>query len=282
MLVRRPPPPLSSFVDCLWHLERDALAHGRERMLPTGEADIVIPLRQPAVLRYDDIDAAEPRRLRGGVVVGPHDRWFVRGTGGASSVVGVHFRPGGAAAFFGGALPSLRNRTELLDDLWGPSACELRERLQAAGPASARLDLLQAHLLRRLHASPGIDPMAAWALHALQRDPAAARIDAVQQASGCSPAGFIRRFESSVGLTPKRYARVLRFGSLLPALVRQGPRDWAQVAAGGGYFDQSHLIHEFRRLAGITPGAYVPVQPDQPNHVVLTEKISNTRIADQR
>jgi AraC-like DNA-binding protein len=31
----------------------------------------------------------------------------------------------------------------------------------------------------------------------------------------------------------------------------------------------SHLIHEFRRLAGMTPGAYAPVQPDQPTHVAL-------------
>jgi AraC-like DNA-binding protein len=267
MLVRRPPPPLSPFIDCLWHLEREALVHRRERMLPTGRADIVIPLLQPAVLRYDAVDAGEPRSLRGGVIVGPHDRWFVRGTGGASSVVGVHFRPGGAAAFFGGALPALRNRTELLDDLWGPSARELRERLQALRAASDRLDLLQAHLLAQLNAT--MDPMAARALRALQRDPAAARIDAVQRASGCSPGVFIRRFEAAVGLTPKRYARVLRFGSLLPALVRQGPRDWAQVAAGGGYFDQSHLIHEFKRLAGVTPSAYRPVQADQPTHVAV-------------
>lgn len=269
MLVRRPPPPLSSFVDCLWHLERDALTHERERILPSGQADIVIPLLQPAVLRYDDVDAVAPRRLNGGVIVGPHDRWFVRGTGGASCVVGVNFRPGGAAAFFGGALPALRNRTELLCDLWGPAARELRERLQALGTASARLELLQAHLLQRLQAAPATDTLVAWAIGTLQRDPAAARIDALQRASGCSPAAFIRRFESAVGLTPKRYARVLRFGSLLPALARQGPRDWAQVAAAGGYFDQSHLIHEFKRLAGVTPGAYRPVG-DQPTHVLVS------------
>jgi transcriptional regulator GlxA family with amidase domain len=91
----------------------------------------------------------------------------------------------------------------------------------------------------------------------------------VQRASGCTPAQFIRRFEQAVGLTPKRYARVLRLGVLLPTLVRCGPRDWAQVAAGAGYADQSHLIREFRQLAGIAPGAYQPVQAEQPTHVAL-------------
>ena len=91
----------------------------------------------------------------------------------------------------------------------------------------------------------------------------------VQRDSGCTPAQFIRRFEQAVGITPKRYARVLRFAVLLPSLVRCGPRDWAQIAAGAGYFDQSHLIREFRQLAGMPPGAYAPVQADQPTHVSL-------------
>ena len=47
------------------------------------------------------------------------------------------------------------------------------------------------------------------------------------------------------------------------------PRDWAQMAAGAGYFDRSHLIREFRQLAGMAPGAYAPVQADQPTHVAL-------------
>ena len=84
-----------------------------------------------------------------------------------------------------------------------------------------------------------------------------------------APAQFIRRFEQAVGLTPKRFARVLRLGALLPQLVRCGPRDWAQIAAGAGYFDQSHLIRDFRQLAGMAPGAYAPVQADHPTHVAL-------------
>jgi AraC-like DNA-binding protein len=111
--------------------------------------------------------------------------------------------------------------------------------------------------------------MVMQAITALRRNPARALIEPVQRASGCTPAQFIRRFEQAVGLTPKRYARVLRFNTMLPLLVRAGPRDWAQLAAAAGYFDQSHLIHEFRRLAGLTPGAYRPVQPDQPTHVAM-------------
>lgn len=268
-LRQRPPPPLAAHVDCLWYSARGALPHPRERSLPTGCADIVVPLLQAHLVRYDDEQAPAARHLRGAIVQGAFDRFGLRGTEGPSAVVGVHFRPGGAAAFFGGALPALRNRTELLEDLWGPAARILREQLQAAASPQQALALMQAHLLQRLRQAPPPDPLAAFALTAFARAPAEARVTPVQQASGCTPAQFIRRFEQAVGLTPKRYTRVLRLGELLPTLARCGPRDWAQLAAGGGYADQSHLIREFRLLTGLSPGAYRPVRSDQPTHVAL-------------
>jgi AraC-like DNA-binding protein len=268
-LHQRPSGPLHAYVESLWYSERAALPHIRERSLPTGCVDIVVPLLQEHLIRYDSEHDTQARHLRGAIVQGAFDRFGVRGTEGASAVVGVHFTPGGAAAFFGGALPALRNRTELLEDLWGPSARELRERLQAAASPACTLQLLHEHLLQRLRGAAPIDPLAAFAIAAFRCDPAQARVEPVQRASGCTPAQFIRRFEQGVGLTPKRFARVLRFGLLLPQLVRCGPRDWAQIAADGGYFDQSHLIREFRQLAGMAPGAYVPVQADRATHVAL-------------
>jgi AraC-like DNA-binding protein len=269
LLHHRPSGPLGLLVDSLWYSERGALLHTRERSLPTGCADIVVPLLQDHLIRYDSESDTSARRLRGAIVQGASDRFGVRGTEGPSAVVGVHFKPGGAAAFFGGALPELRNRTELLEDLWGPAARELRERLQAATSPQRALQLLHEHLLQRLRDAAPPDLLALVAVDAFCRDPASARVEPVQRDSGCTPAQFIHRFEQAVGLTPKRYARVLRFGVLLPSLVRCGPRDWAQIAAGAGYFDQSHLIREFRQLAGMAPGAYAPVQADQPTHVAL-------------
>ena len=119
-----------------------------------------------------------------------------------------------------GALPELRNRTLPLDELWGAAAHTLRDELRNAGTPQAALQRLKAHLLRRLHHAPATDTMVLRAIGALQRDPASALIEPVQRASGCTPAHFIRRFERAVGLTPKRYARVLRFHTML--LVRAG------------------------------------------------------------
>jgi AraC-like DNA-binding protein len=276
LITRTPTAPLALFVEHLWFSERGALPHSRERSLPTGCVDIVIPLlERQDILRYGSEDDAVAHRLRGPIVQGAHDRHSARGVEGPSRVAGVHFKPGGAAALFGPPLPELRNRTDLLEDLWGPAARHLQEQLALTASPTDVLAVLERLLTQRLRAATPSDPVIAQALSSFDDSPADARIKPIQQSSGLSPANFIRRFEAAVGLTPKRYTRVRRFNALLPTLVRCGPRDWAQLAVDSGYYDQAHLIHEFRRLAGMTPSSYVPVQADQPTHVAI-KKISNT------
>ena len=63
-------------------------------------------------------------------------------------------------------------------------------------------------------------------------------------------------FERQVGLTPKRFARIQRFRTLLERVALQAPQDWALTAAESGYTDQSHLSREFKRYSGATPAAF--------------------------
>ena len=274
-----PSGPLSRCVDKIWFASRDATPHERELSLPTGRADIVIPLLQDSLMRFDSIGADAPTHFRGGIVSGAHDRFAVRGTAHASMVIGVHFRPGGAATLFGEPFGQLRNRTVLLDALWGPTARDLRERLQSARLLSRRFQIMEEVLLARFGAAPPADPLVVQALRELQRDPTVARTGAIQRASNCSPAQFIRRFSAAVGLTPKRYARVLRFNDVLARVCRAGPREWAEVAADAGYCDQSHLIQEFRRFAGMTPGTWKPLSTTQPTHVPIVGPGNGAKIS---
>ncbi|HEY0818858.1 MAG TPA: helix-turn-helix domain-containing protein [Rhizobacter sp.] len=270
LLTRRPIAPLAPHVEMLWASERGALPHAREFNLPTGRVDIVIPLLDGQRLsRFAGSSDLHGEHFDGGVVHGAQDRACQRDTQGASCVVGVHFKPGGAAAFFGAALPSLRNQTVPLEALWGPSATALRLELQEAEGLHARLLRLEAYLMARLALAAPADRLVAHALTTMARDPAAVHVESLQRASGLGPTRFIARFERQVGLTPKRYTRVLRFHALLSRLAQAPAHDWASTAAEAGYADQSHLIHEFKRLAGMTPTAYSPLQPDQPTHMAV-------------
>ena len=272
MLLHRPASPLDLCVEYLWAAERGALAHARERCLPSGRADIVIPLLQTQLVRYADEHDLEGWRLRGGVLQGARDSAFVRGgTDAPSSVVGVHFRPGGAALLAGVPMDELANDSVTLADLWGEAAAdELHERLLVETTAAARLHRLERWLTQRLlRATPPLDAAMLAAARRFDAQPALARVAAVRAASGMSAERFIARFRAAVGLTPKRYCRVRRFQAVLSIAARGGRIDWAQVALDTGYSDQPHLVHEFRRFAGMAPSMYRPLAPDHQNHVAL-------------
>lgn len=267
-LHRGPSTALMPFVSALWSAERAALPHARERLLPTGSFDLIVPLHAEALLRFDD--AGNEQRLSGGLLQGASDRWFMRDTAHASCVVGVHFRPGGAAALLGIDASDFTSRVISLDELWGAALWQLRERLLHAPTAVERLARLERYLLALLDARRRMpDPVVMFACAQFGRQPALAAVEHVRRATGWSRQRFIARFNGEVGLTPKRYCRVLRFGAALDALARCSGAALAQVALDGGYFDQSHLGNEFRRIAGITPRAYRPVAGDTPHHVAV-------------
>ena len=68
-----------------------------------------------------------------------------------------------------------------------------------------------------------------------------------------------RRFAELVGVSPKTFARVVRLGRVVErarAVPPNEPVNWSALAIELGYYDQSHLVDEFREMTGITPAAW--------------------------
>jgi AraC-like DNA-binding protein len=255
MIYRRraPRPPLSDFVELLWLFESAASSHASERVLPTGTVELVINLGEDTAGSFD------------AVVAGPHSRFFVLDTSRPSSIIGVHFKPGGAFPFFALPLDELRNRHVPLEALWGRRAAELRERLLAAEGAEAKLALLERLLLSLLGRPQSRHAAVGHALAAFRRGPR--RIADVVDETGLSPRRFIGLFSDEVGLTPKSFCRIRRFQRTVALLHRVRAVDWAETALACGYCDQSHMIHDFQDFAGLSPANYLARRSEHMNHV---------------
>ncbi|MFC4950484.1 helix-turn-helix domain-containing protein [Pseudonocardia sp. GCM10023141] len=72
-----------------------------------------------------------------------------------------------------------------------------------------------------------------------------------------------RRFDAAVGLAPEEYLRVARLHAVLGAARRAATPDWARIAAETGFYDQPHLLGEFRRTVGCSPDALIRAGDDR-------------------
>ena len=112
-------------------------------------------------------------------------------------------------------------------------------------------ETLLAHAVRPVRP----DPVVAAAVAALDRGVPVAQVAA---RLGVSQSTLLRRFTAQVGLPPKRFARIRRLRRLLAAVHGRPGAGWAGAAAECGYFDQAHMIADFRALASMSPGQYRP------------------------
>ncbi|MCC2672322.1 MAG: hypothetical protein K0Q72_4794 [Armatimonadetes bacterium] len=270
---RPPAPPLDAFISRLWCCS-DAPAHPRERILPSGTMELVVNLRNDEIRVYDPAHPNRCRRYSGALLSGAYSRYFVIDPHVHASIIGVHFRAGGAAPFLGLPAGEVADTHLDLEALWGKSALELREQLCLASDPQARFTLLEEALLARLPSAERNHHCVPAALQALDAaGDGELRVGEVARRLGLSNRRFIQVFTVAVGLTPKRYHRIRRCRRVRELVQHLPAPDWADVALECGYFDQSHLIHDFREFSGFTPAEYQRRQSHRllPNHVSQDE-----------
>jgi AraC-like DNA-binding protein len=248
-----PPADLAVYVDRLWLRTCRAEQAGRlHRVLPDGCVDVIVdPGKRTAELVGTMTRAIEIAEQPG-------------------EIVAVRFKPGTAAALTGFALAEITDRNLGLAELGmqGALAERIAEASAAPGPAlpakiplaasaHARLAALVAWLRGRLAGAARPDPLVARAVGLLSTGEA--RVDDVAGQLGATRQHLARRFRREVGITPKQLARIARMQRAATVLRRGG--DLARLAAELGYFDQSHLTHDLRDLAGLTPAAVAAERP---------------------
>jgi AraC-like DNA-binding protein len=251
-----PSMPVGDVVDTLWLLT-DAPPHRMERILPSGTIELVINLFENEIRIYDPVRIESFRKCSGTIVSGAYNRCFAIDTREHAAIMGVHFKPGGAYPVLGLPVMELADAHLDLAALWGGRAHELRERLCAVPTPLQKFQLLEKALLARLMRAPRRHVAPGAALTAFRRTGYAAPVREIVRGLGLSQRRFIEVFATEVGMTPKLYCRVRRFQRALSLASESSAPDWAGVAAECGYFDQSHLIHDFQAFSGLSPVEYV-------------------------
>ncbi len=228
----------------------------RERSAPVRRLEA--PLAGVVLIVSLGPDMEIDGRQTGSFVAGVWDRPTVTGHRGEQAGYQLYLDLLGARRLLGVPLRELANRLVALEDVLGPFATELAERLAAAPDGAARHALAQRLLTGRLGDDHGAAPEVAHALRRLRATSGAARVEALAAEVGWSRRHLAARFRDEVGLPPKALARLIRVERAAQR-VRAG-EPLADVAYDSGYADQPHFNRDFRELVGCTPGEFPFVQ----------------------
>jgi AraC-like DNA-binding protein len=252
-----PPPALSPMVRCCWTLQGNASDAPADPVFPDGSPEIicnvgeVIRAQQP----HGTIEAQPPVMLVGQITAP-----FVVQPTGTIALFGLRLQPFGGAAFHDD-LSTITNSWVSLASWLGASVtphslCGLYQQqasLRAVG------DQVIAALHPLLTRSDVPHPAVRRACATIRERRGSVNIDELATQLSLSVRSLQRLFAAEVGIPPKLLARITRFQHVFAAW-RHDPRTLAAVAADCGYFDQSHLVRDFRDFAGEAPAAALAEQ----------------------
>jgi len=164
----------------------------------------------------------------------------------------IFFQPSGFHALFGIPMTVLADQALEARSILGRGVEELEKQLAEIGDFEGRVRVAEDFIRRQAIRELPQDGVSAVALHIL-RSGGRGHVRDFAEWAGLSGRQLERRFLRQIGVVPKQFARIVRFDAALKAKLRCPVQSWADVAFQCGYYDQTHMISDFRLLASASP-----------------------------
>lgn len=166
---------------------------------------------------------------------------------------GVLFQPGGAYPLFGIPMHELQSA----ENLRHLNLAQQHEQLAEANTFQEKVVLFESWLIRLLLSAHELAEVIQPSLLFINQSQGKDAIQRVAESVFISERQLERLYKKQVGLSPKKYARLIRLRQARAMLKQSNPTTLTEIAHLAGYYDQAHFNREFKATIGITPGAYI-------------------------
>jgi AraC-like DNA-binding protein len=259
-----PHPALHEFIACLFvctnHLEQGE-KHVFSPFPPNPQQSIIFYIDDPCEIQdfySGEINVAPPC-----IIVGPHLKRINSRMGIHHRMVYVGFKPGGLFRLLGIPMKELFDGAFDATELIGNNIRHINEQLKEAKEFEEMKNIVESFLLSMLLQLRAKQPFDA-AIQQLLRSHGNITIDKIANLSCLGVRQFERKCYEKIGMSPKIYARIIRFSKAYRMREMHPTLSWTHIAHTAGYYDQMHFIRDFKTFAGVTP----TMMDEQLNHTV--------------
>lgn len=181
----------------------------------------------------------------------------------------VRFRPGGFCKLFGISPSEIGNACYRVEDILGAEGRRIEDRLNNSGSMEERINILDCFFGERLKLMrsradsgnlKGKIGQTSAALQLIRERGGQIRVGRIAEELSLSRRTMEWQFSRHTGLTAKEFARIVRFNNLLNHMLARQPVSWAEAAVSHGYYDQMHMIKEFKSATTLTPDSFMKLR----------------------
>ncbi|SDS89949.1 AraC-type DNA-binding protein [Paenibacillaceae bacterium GAS479] len=236
-----PSGPAAAFIRHYWLIEWE---------LPPGQAHVQEVLEHPSVNVV-----LEPGCSVVSIVSPGRSSQKLEGKG---QVMGMLFRPGAFRAWLDRDPGELAGKRLPAAELLGPELLELEQAVFAESEPTQRAKLADAFWADRVPEPDASAQLVDRIVIGIQLDRSQRDVEGVAERWGLSVRSLQRLFRTYLGVSPKWVIQRYRMHETVELAVQGGEREpnWAALAVELGYFDQAHLIRDFKATIGKTPASY--------------------------
>jgi len=181
---------------------------------------------------------------------------FERTLEGRSQVFGVKFRPGGFRPLFNGPISELTDRSVPAAEILGHDIEKLGAVVLSPIGEEQKIEAANKYFRQHLSRPNETIGQASNLVERILNEPDIKTVDNLVELTGVGKRSLQRIFNEYVGVSPKWVIRRYRLHELIEQLNSGDKLDWAQLALELGYFDQAHLINDFKVFIGESPSRY--------------------------
>jgi len=244
----RPQGVFADFIEWYWTSESEDREPSQQKIIPDGFPEVVFHYGDPYRINLRNRWHRQGLSLLGGQL---KTYFYLKNTG-RSGIFGITFKPAALTHLFGLHMSRYSHRVVNLSSVPGPWN-SLIGKIQACTTPRMRIQATERFLapfLKDISAKP-----VEKCIHFLHRNHGTGSMSNLCAEASITERQLQRLFNRYIGVSPKYYARILRFNHIF-SLMKDGKVEWADVVFLSGYYDQSHFIRDFKNFTGEDPTSF--------------------------
>ena len=245
---------LQPFIKCFWSLKAPASPVAeKQRIVPDGCMEMIFHCGDLYEQFLDDgKKILQPRSFVFGQITSPLEI----APKGASDIIAARFHPDGFSPFNSMPLSKMENKAISLNSLFNKEGLQLEEQVLTASENAKRIKIIEVFLLNKLKSPEVTDRIAKQSVEMLLKLNGQLSVDDLAAHLKINRRQLERKFSSTIGLSPKQLAKVIRLQATLKMLEKKQFTSLTSLAYENGYFDQAHFIKDFKEFTGMSPGQF--------------------------